>query len=147
MAHVRTGIRSALVAVLTGLNTTGGRVFGSRMYPKADGSLPCLLVITNDEPDIAEGASNPPILERTMDVSLRGVAKASTDLDVTLDKIIEEVEVAMGAVTTLGGLIKALSISSISINYDDQTDKPVGLADINYRITYFTRAGSPGTAL
>lgn len=147
MPHVRTGIRVALLAVLTGLTTTGARVFASRMHPQGDAALPCLLVITNDEPSIEEGLSNPPTLERMLDVSLRGVAKASASLDATLDKIIEEVEVAMSAVTTLGGLIKGLSLISIAVNYDDQTDKPVGLVDINYRITYFTRAGSPATAL
>lgn len=145
MAHVRTGIRNALVALLTGLTTTGPHVFSSRMYPQSDDGLPCLLVITNDEPEINEDLGG--ILERTLDVSLRGVVKASASLDDTLDKIIEEVEVAMGAVTTLGGLIKDLSLSSIAISYDDQTDKPVGIADINYSITYFTRAGAPATAL
>lgn len=144
MAHVRTGIRNALVALLTGLTTTGPHVFSSRMYPQSDDGLPCLLVITNDEQDITDLGG---ILERTLDVSLRGVVKASASLDDTLDKIIEEVEVAMGAVTTLGGLIKDLSLSSIAISYDDQTDKPVGIADINYSITYFTRAGAPATAL
>lgn len=145
MAHVRTGIRNALVAVLTGLTTTGARVHASRMYPQADGSLPCLLVITNDERQIVEGLSR--VLERTLDVSVRAVVKASASLDATLDTIIAEVETAMGAVTTLGGLIKELSLASIQISYDDMTDKPVGMADITYTISYFTLAGSPAVAL
>lgn len=147
MPHVRTGIRSALVAVLTGLSTTGTRVHASRMYPRADGALPCLLVITSDEPQIDEGLSNQPILERTLEVSIRAVVKASASLDTTIDNIIAEVETALGAVTTLGGLIKGLSLVSIGIDYDDATDKPVGAANINYRATYFTLAGSPATAL
>ena len=145
MPHVRTGIRSALVAVLTGLTTTGARVHASRMYPKVDTGLPCLLVITNDERQISEGISR--VLERTLDVAVRAVVKASTSLDATLDTIIAEVETAMGAVTTLGGLIKGLSLTSIAVAYDDESDKPVGVADINYTISYFTLAGSPAAAL
>lgn len=147
MAHVRTQIRTALVAQLTGLATTGARVFASRVHPLADNQLPCLLIIANDEPSIVEGLSNPPILERTLEVLIRAVVKASSSLDATLDTIISEVEVALAAVTTLGGLIKAISLNAIAFSYDDATDKPVGVAELTYQITYFTVSGSPNTAI
>ena len=49
MAHVRTSIRSAIVSRLTGLTTSGARVYPSRIHPLADANLPCLRVYLDEE--------------------------------------------------------------------------------------------------
>ena len=49
MAHVRTSIRSAVASRLTGLTTSGSRVYPSRIHPLSDANLPCLRVYLDEE--------------------------------------------------------------------------------------------------
>lgn len=149
MAHARTAIRAAIVTALTGLTTTGARVFGERTYPKSDANLPCLQVMTGDEPEIIEGLSATPILERRMQLLVRCVAKANMPtLDTTLDNMLAEVEVAMNSAGTLSGKVKDISApKSIEYGGDDSLEKPVGIAQIIFEVIYFTKAGTPGTSI
>jgi hypothetical protein len=47
--HVRQQIRERVATTLTGLTTTGSKVYQSRVYPLAANNLPGLLVFTNSE--------------------------------------------------------------------------------------------------
>jgi len=49
LAHLRKQIRDNVVTVLTGLSTTGSRVYASRVYPMAAANLPGLCVYTKSE--------------------------------------------------------------------------------------------------
>jgi hypothetical protein len=49
VAHVRQQVREALAIQLTGLTTTGAKVFQSRVYPLESSDLPCLLIATEEE--------------------------------------------------------------------------------------------------
>lgn len=145
MSHVRQQLRDAAVTALTGLTTTGARVYPSRLLPLRDTDLPCLLVQTNDEEII--GADVHGVLqERTLRLVVRCAAKITGTLDDTLDAMIAEVEAALDA-QTFGGLAKSVNLTSIGIDMDDALDKPSGIAEISYTVTYYTAAGSPGTAL
>lgn len=135
MSHVRTQIRNQVAALVTGLASTGSRVFVSRMVPQDQ--LPCLLVQTNDE-DVASGAVGA-LQDRMLTLAIRGYAKASTALDDLLDQIALEVETAMAGHATA-------SLDRVEIDFDDSLEKPVGVVTLNYRIPYFTRAGSPGVS-
>ncbi len=143
MPHVRQQIREAVATLVTSLSTTGTRVFQSRTYPKQESQLPCLLVTTNEEA-IAPGSVGTR-QERELTVIVRGVAKSAGALDDTLDDIAFEVETAMATDPDLGIGVAGMELRGISVDFDDETDKPVGVIDLNYRITYFTAAGSPGS--
>lgn len=136
MSHARQQIREACAALVTGLATTGSRVFQSRMAPQD--SLPCLLVTTNDE-DIAEGAFDAQY-ERNLSVSVVGLAKAGATLDDTLDQIALEVETAMVA-------NRRFILSGIEVDFDEGLEKPAGRIVLTYRARYFTDAGAPGIIL
>lgn len=135
MSHLRTQIRNEITALVTGLASTGSRVFTSRMLPQDQ--LPCLLVQTNDE-DVSGGAVGA-LQDRVLTLVIRGYAKASTALDDTLDQIALEVETALAGHATA-------SLDRVEIDFDDSLEKPVGVVTLNYRIPYFTRAGSPGVS-
>jgi hypothetical protein len=141
--HSRQAIREAAATVVTGLAATGARVFQSRM--RAQDSLPCLLVTAGSEditrPDLGE------LEERDIDLEIAGVAKAAADVDDELDAIVEQVELAVGATNTLGGLVKRMHLTAIRIEFDDELEQPVGLIRMTYRCTYYTNAGAPGTTL
>ncbi len=143
MAHARQAIREAVAAAVTGLASTGARVFQSRMH--AQDALPCLLVTTNGEEVSREDLGD--LEERELDVEVVGVAKAAADVDDDLDDIAAEVETAIGANNTLGGRVKRMHLTGIRIEFDDELEQPVGLVRITYRCTYYTNAGVPGTTL
>lgn len=143
MAHARKLIREALATVVTGLTTTGSRVFQSRMRPQDD--LPCLIVVTNDESIDRAGIGDE--LEHSLEIVVTGIAKAADNVDDTLDTIAEEVEIAIGANNSLGGRVRGLDLRNLQTEFDDSLEQPVGLVRLGYRATYFTNAGVPGTTL
>lgn len=145
MAHVRQQIREAAATALTGLTTSGSRVYQSRVHPLDAASLPCLLVNTDDEDVTSLKISSPDMLDRRLTLTVRAVARASSNLDDTLDTMVSEVEVALGA-TTLSGKVKTLTLDGIGIE-TEQGDKPVGIASMKFSATYMTAANAPETAI
>jgi len=147
MAHARTAIRSAIVTALTGLTTTGTNVFGERAFPTD--KLPCLQVITGDEPEIVESLNSSPILERHLHLLVRCIAKAKMPtLDITLDNMLAEVEIALNSAGTLSNKVKDISApKSIEYGGDDTLEQPVAIAQMTFEVIYFTKAGTPGTSI
>jgi hypothetical protein len=78
--HVRTQLRDAVVAALTGLTTTGTRVFRNRPDPQAPGNLPCLHVYTDGDATTPESLDTPDIQRRETSIRVEALAKASADL-------------------------------------------------------------------
>ena len=150
MSHVRTQIRSAIVARLTGLSTTGSRVYPSRIYPLADENLPCLAVYLDEEEISTESIGTNAPLDRMADLKIKVCAKSTSSLDATLDGILAEVETAIGTAPdqTFGNLLKMSPLPvGISVDMEDTLEKPVGIAIITYRINYFTAASNPALAI
>lgn len=136
MAHARQTIRESAATLLTGLTTTGSRVFQSRMAPQE--SLPCLLVMTDGE-EITWGAFEKQ-LDRRLTLTIVGLAKSASNVDDTLDTIAAEVE------TALGSDLK-YELTAIAVDFDESLEKPAGRIILTYAIRYFTNAGAPGTQL
>ena len=136
MAHARQTIREAAATLVTGLTTTGTRVFQSRMAPQD--SLPCLLVTTEEE-QIEPGAFEKQ-LDRRLTIRIIGLAKATSNVDDTLDTIAAEVETALG--TNL-----AYQLTAIAVDFDETLEKPAGRIVLDFGYRYFTNAGAPGTTL
>lgn len=145
MSHVRAQLRAAAVALLAALPATAGRVYPSRLRPLRDADLPCLLVHTDDE-DIASLDIGGDVLERRLRLVVRACVKTAGALDDALDALISEVETALAG-QTFGGLAKSTELTAIGIEMDDALEKPAGDAALTYTVTYYTAAGSPGTAL
>lgn len=145
MAHVRRQIREAAAALVTGLGTTGSRVYQSRVYPLKAADLPCLLVNTDDE-EASSDSIGALTFERVMRLTVRGVAQATVDLDDTLDGILEQVETVLNG-ATYSGLAKQTALSSVRVQMTDELDKPAGVIEMQFNVTYFTAGSAPGTAL
>lgn len=140
-SHLRTQIRSAVCSAVTGLATTGSRVAASRMTPRRGSDLPCLLVETRDE-SIDAGVQRH--AQHDLRVLVTAFAKANSTLENTLDQIAAEVETALAAAGTLGGLVPGgLSIVHVATDFDDALDQPAGTIEIEFRAVYFTRFGTP----
>lgn len=144
MPHVRQQIREAVAMAVTGLATTGANVVRSRMKPRATG-LPCLLVSTGDERVEAIGISGPALLDRQLDVEVKGYAIAADNLDDTLDAIAAEVEAVLGN-TQLGGLVKSITLSGIDTDFDESLQQPAGVIALRFSANYLTVADDATTA-
>ncbi|MBK7592227.1 MAG: hypothetical protein IPI27_13400 [Betaproteobacteria bacterium] len=103
--HVRRQIREAVATAVTGLTTTGTRVFQSRVYPLEATDLPALLIATLSETSEPVTIHGPRELMRVLSVQVWH-HKATADLDDALDLICKEVEIALASDMTLGGKCK-----------------------------------------
>lgn len=146
MSHVRQQIREAAATLITGLSTTSTRVYQNRLHPLADANLPCLLVNTDSEDIEQLTMHSTPDIERTLELTVRCVAKATSNLDDTLDTMLAEVETVLGAASVMPTLIKSIEPQSIRIELADGKESPVGIATMNYRITYVTASNAPAVA-
>lgn len=147
MAHLRQQIREYIGGTLvSGLTTTGTRVYQSRLYPMADDNLPGLLVYTTteeSEPDVMGSTRN---IDRAMNLVIEGFAKTATNLDDKLDTIADEVETAMAGSPTINSLAKNSWLASTEIALMGEGETPVGVITMNYSVIYRTRDSSPDTA-
>jgi hypothetical protein len=127
MTHPRKTIRDNVVALLTGLPLTGSRVYGSRVAPLSESELPAIRVYADSSESSAIDIHNL-IRERGVIFRIEIVARATADLDDTLDAIAEDVEQALLAApgsTWLGGELRDPISDEIEI--DDDTSQPVGI--------------------
>lgn len=147
MAHVRKSIRDNIVATLTGLSTTGARVYPTRVYPIADALLPGIAIYTRSEEVLNSTITIGRNLVRTLTVAVEIYAKGVTGLDDTVDAIASEIEVALAADVTRGGLAKDTRVLSFESDFSGDPDQPVGTGTITVEIDYVTIEGAPEVAV
>jgi hypothetical protein len=148
--HLRRQIREAVATLLTGLTTTGNRVFKSRVQTLKDNQLPAIVILTNEETVTQSTIHSNPLLERQLSVQVIAKAKANTNLDDTLDQIIKEVEMAVfasDAANTLGGLVKGLVLDSLDITFNGEAETKVGEAVMAFTAVYFNQAATPDVSV
>lgn len=145
--HVRRQIREAIGTAVTGLVTTGANVFQSRVYPVQTSELPCLLINTRNESSAVITIHGPPMLERTLNVEVHALAKATADLDDVLDGICKEVEVVLAdPVAGLSSLARSITLTSTDFELQGTAEKPAGRATLVYEVAYFTLENAPDVA-
>lgn len=138
MAHVRQQIRDEIVTTLTGLGTTGSRVYRSRVYPVADNKLPGLLIYTSTE-DIETVTITPPRTQmRALTLTVEAYVKGVSNFDNQVDTIAEEVEAALAQDVTRGGLAKDTTITGFEVEFNGDGDQPVAVGRLSVRIDYAT---------
>lgn len=140
--HLHRQIREAVETLLTGLTTTGSRVYANRLQPLADANLPGLRVFMDEEESTPLTVHSPHMQERRLAMIVECCAKAVTTLDDTLDASSKEVEVALSGGITIGG--KWLDAQYAGMQFDDaQADKPVGVKRLRFLITYMAASNAP----
>jgi hypothetical protein len=147
VAHVRKTIREYFGTQLTGLATTGNKVFESRVYPMQSPKLPAILIYTTNESSEESAFSAKRVQDRELDVLVEGFVRAVTNFDDTLDQIALEVETAILDDTTLGGLAINTELVSTEAEYSGDSEQPVGTIRLTFRVHYRTETGVPSTAI
>lgn len=148
MSHVRTQIVDAVTTALTGLSTTGANAFKTRVYALARGKLPCLCIYRGREASTPLEMGHPRLMDRTFEVHVEIVAEGE-DFDDVTDQIAVEVEVALAADFSLGGLCKEFYLAGSEpgpIGQGDHGEKRLGSLRLTYRATYHTTDADPATA-
>ncbi len=147
MSHVRQQLRERAATTLTGLSTTGSKVYQSRVYPLGAANLPGLLIYTKSEDSEIVTMSGARTLLRNLSLVIEGYVKAVSNYDDTVDTIAKEVETAMGNDVTLNGLAKNSYLESTEIEYDGEGEKPVAVVSLTYTVEYMTIENAPQTAV
>lgn len=144
--HLRRQIREAVSTTVTGLATTGARVFQSRIYPLQTAELPGLLVYTRNESSAVIGVNPGRQVERVLQLIVEGVAKATVDLDDMLDQIAKEVESALALMpTALRLLVKDIFLRTTEIAIEPG-EKPTGRIRMTYQLDYYNVESAPDVA-
>lgn len=148
MSHVRTQIRDAFVARLTGLPTTGANVFGQRTRPNTD-ALPYLKVFIGDDSGELLTVGDDRSEQRNAEIVIEAYAKDGGDMEDILDQIALEVQAQIATTADLrfGGLVSDIGAPGIQPDVDDSLEKPCGVNRITYPITYFIAGTNPAVAL
>lgn len=146
MATVRSQIRDAVVAALTGLATSQSRVFKNRTLELQDGDLPGLRIYTNEEDTATASLGISRIRETTMVLRVEACSKKSSGMDDELETMIGEVLTAIDANQGAGGA-KYIEPRRLEIEMEGAAEKEVGVAKMSYEVFYITAQGRPDVAL
>lgn len=136
MAHLRKQIRDRVVANLTGLATTAGRVYASRVYPMAAANLPGICVYTKSESVETLTTTPPRTQSRTLLLEVEGYVAATSALDDTLDAISLEVEEALAGDLTQNSLARDTRVIGIEAEFSGDGEQPVGVVRIDIEVDY-----------
>lgn len=146
MAHVRQQIREAAATVITGLSS-GASVHPSRVYDLEAGDLPALKLYTLSEGVERDSLSYPRGTRRQLQLIVEVAAKSTTNLDDVLDTLCAEVEAAIAADITLGGLAKDAYLETTTVELNDGGSQPHGMASMSWIVEYRVRETDPETVL
>lgn len=141
--HLSRQIRAAAASAVTGLATTGTNVHEQRVYPLDEAGLPALLVYLGDEEVEALSLSTTPTQRRLIELFIAGVVHDTDPVDDTLDAIAKEVETALLADGTLGGLAKQITLTGTSRDAEVEGTKVAAAIELAFAVEYHTRAGTP----
>tara|TARA_R100000278_G_scaffold113608_1_gene91804 strand:- start:2778 stop:3221 length:444 start_codon:yes stop_codon:yes gene_type:complete len=146
MAHVRKQIRDAIVTALTGLTTTGSNVFRSRIYPLETTKLPGLCIFTRSEAVEFDTLRKPRSIDRNLVVNVEAYVSATSNYDNTLDTIAVQVEEALAADVTFGGLSKDAQVTAFEVDFSGDGEQPVAVGRFNVEVRYRTLENDVETA-
>jgi len=145
--HIRQQIREYFGTTLTGLSTTGSNVYESRVYPLENAKLPALIIYTKSETSEPIVIGTDRVMSRELAVVVEGYAKATSDFDDTIDTISKEVEEAIAADRTLGGLAKDTYLESTEIEFNGEGEKPLGYVSLTFLTNYYVKENNPDVAV
>jgi NDP-sugar pyrophosphorylase family protein len=145
--HVRQQIREYFGTTLTGLTTTGANVFESRVYTLQENTLPSLVIYTKSETSEPIVIVVDRVMSRDLSVVIEGYVKATSNFDDTIDTISKEVEEAIAADRTLGGLAKDTYVESTEIEFNAEAEQPLGFVSLTFLTNYYVKETNPDVAV
>jgi hypothetical protein len=145
--HVSEQIIAAAVAALTGLATTGARVYDSRVHPLQDAEVAAgaLLVDQGDESDETLSIGADRLVEREMELLVVAKVKQTASYRATINQIRKEVQSAQD--DTLGGKCKYINPRRGELELAGDGEKPVASYTMVFSVVYVTALNAPDISL
>jgi len=138
-------IREKIRDLLLDKTTCGTKVFENRMDQWWPENLPAISIYTRNETAEIWNVA-PRKYKRRLSLSIEIVAKASGNVDDSLDLICDEVEAVMHGDDTLGGTCDDVVYQSTSISIVEDGEKLFSVARMDYEISYASYHGvNPAT--
>lgn len=148
--HIRTQLRRAVADLLTGLPTTGPRIYRGRRRNLGHDHEPALLVYTDDEDITLAHQASPAVQDRSVMLMVEGRANGvgeSDALEDLLDAIACEVEPAILDNWSFGGLASHTVLVKSRMRFEDKGELLNGGIRLEFRVTYSTAEGRPTVAV
>lgn len=147
--HVRHQLRTAALAALTGLTTTGARVHASSVYPlnELTSGGPGLRIFTQSEAAEVASLELPINYQRDISLVVEACAKAATGFDDVADQVCKEVEIALEPGLTIGGKVVYPTYAGAEIELDGDGEQPVAVARMTFTCTLFATGAQPDVPL
>lgn len=144
--HIRKQVRDAVVAALTGLDTTGANVFTARVAPLEAGELPGWLVRLRDEAGDWDAVGT---IARAGQLVIEGRAQGGDGLEDTLDRMALEAETAIyGDSGALAALLMNIGPPTTAIDLPEDEEghgRRLGVIRILIPVTYRSAEADPAT--
>lgn len=149
MAHARRQIIDQMITNITGATAAGTNVGPARLYALDPASLPAIHVtFTSDAIDV-EGSymSNPEENAHTLTITVEIYHRVVDTVEADLDAIAVEVQTALGADCTFGGLAEIFQLADTALELTIDADAPHGVLTLTYTASYRVAANDPETIL
>jgi hypothetical protein len=144
VSHVRQQIRERVRDDLAALASLPDRVFLSRSYPTAEAQLPCALIYAQaEEVEFLDVAGRQ---ARQLSLIVEIVARQGDSADTVVDQVCAEVEAAIAADYTLGGVAKGANLAGAEFGRAAGS-APVHWARLRFVVVYHTSFADPQSAL
>ena len=140
--HAHKQIRDALVTALTGLTTSGSRVYANRLHPMAAANLPGLRVFARGEKSDPLTVHAPQQQARELVIDVECCAKATADLDDVLDLMSKEVETALAAGIAVTGTTLDAVYQGMQMDLEGAAQE-VGVKRLRFAISFETANNAP----
>jgi hypothetical protein len=147
MSHVSQQIVDAIAVLITGLPLTGANVFDDIPTNPSSSILPCLIVEIIKDDSEPTSMGYPRLLNCTLSLAVIARAIGKTSLKRTLNTIRSNVQTALSAKPSLGGLTKDLQLNSVAFLTNSEAETNYGEATMLWTATYYIQETAPETAL
>jgi len=146
VSHIRKRMRDYFDTVLLAdVPLVQSRVFPTRIFPLDGGKLPCLAVYTTSESSALQ-TMGLKTLARDVSIVVEAYIRATDRFDDDADALSVQIESAVAADTTLGGLAKDTILTSTEIEFSNEAEKPIGVARLTFTVRYVTSISDASTA-
>lgn len=145
MTHRAESIIGAVVTNLTGLTTTGARVYRGRATALADDKLPALCVYLGDDKIIGQYSQAKYDCELTITVEAL-VKTTATQVDTTLNLIREQVTIALQTDYTQGlaYVLNTMEGDASEPELSGEGEKPAAAMKLDWKFHYRRSRTDPG---
>jgi hypothetical protein len=146
-AHVADQLQDAVIAALTGLTTTGARVFDEFDLPLARTDLPALNIRPVSDKVEAASLPAPRLLVCRLELEVTALVRSNASTRATLNQIRKEVAIALAMPCPAVPMAKTIALSAVDYVLDGSGERPIGQAAMTYELTYYVAENTPDVAL